>query len=59
MLPVGVRPPTFPDEPDEPDDHGIDDIEQLRHIARTRLAAFVAACSSDTSSVRTAPAGVR
>jgi hypothetical protein len=46
MLPVGVRPPTFPGEPDDDavDHHDdIDDIEQLERIARARLAAHSAA----------------
>jgi hypothetical protein len=37
MLPVGVRPPTFPSE-DDPDD-----IERLEHLARQRAAALRAA----------------
>jgi hypothetical protein len=57
MLPVGVRPPTFPDDPDDADDadddanhhdrindiNHIDDIEELERIALVRLAAHSAA----------------
>lgn len=38
MLPVGVRPPTFPDEDDDPDD-----IEYLTQLARARAAALTPA----------------
>lgn len=42
MLPVGVRPPTFPNE--DPDDAESDaDIGHLRQLARTRAAALPAA----------------
>ena len=40
MLPIGVRPPTFPNE-DEPDD--IDLLEHLTKLARQRTAALRAA----------------
>jgi hypothetical protein len=39
MLPVGVRPPTFPNQDDEHPDH----IAHLTTLTRTRLAALLAA----------------
>ena len=41
ILPVGTRPPTFPD--DDPDDDSDDHAEELRRIARARLRALTAA----------------
>lgn len=42
MLPVGTRPPTFPDNDDDNDDDPAD-IEHLIDLARQRLAALTAA----------------
>jgi hypothetical protein len=41
MLPVGVRPPTFPDE--DPDDEDPADVECLTRIIRARASALRAA----------------
>lgn len=45
ILPVGIKPPTFPHEdPDKPnDDHTPDEIRQYEQLARNRLAALTAA----------------
>ncbi len=44
ILPVGARPPTFPDDDPDPDDHHTpDEIRQLEQHARTRLAALTPA----------------
>ena len=44
ILPVGARPPTFPNETDDPDhDHTPDEIVHLEHTARARLTALTPA----------------
>jgi hypothetical protein len=42
ILPVGVRPPTFPPDDDDPDEHTPEEIARLVAIARARLRAFAA-----------------